>query len=254
MRIFITGATSGLGREVAARLARSGAEVLVHGRDPARIKELAGELDAAPYVADLASLDEVRRLAAEVRAGGGPIDVLVNNAGVGFGAPGAGRELSADGHELRFAVNYLAPVLLTRLLLPVVREAVVNVGSLGQEELDFADLESARDYTGARAYRRSKLALAMFTFDLADERGQDGVVANCLHPATFMDTRMVTESGTRPISTVDQGARATLRLIEKERRTGLFFDGDHATRAHPQAYDLAARARLREATHAVLGV
>src|SRR5207247_4082724 len=131
--VFITGATSGLGRYLAGELAGSGWQVLAHGRDPARVAALSAELGdgARGYVADLASLGCVRELAAQVRAEVPRLDVLVNNAGIGFGAPGETRQVSADGHELRFAVNYLAPVLLTRLLLPLLTASapsrVVNV-------------------------------------------------------------------------------------------------------------------------------
>jgi len=119
--VLITGATSGLGRYLAQQLVSSGWQVLAHGRDQARVADLSAELGggARGFVADLASLSEVRDLAARVRAEVPRLDVLVNNAAVGFGAPGEGRRVSADGHELRFAVNYLAPVLLTRLLVPL---------------------------------------------------------------------------------------------------------------------------------------
>ena len=173
--VLITGATSGLGRYLAGQLASSGWQVLAHGRDPARVADLAAELGggARGYVADLAWLGGVRELAALVRAEVPRLDVLVNNAGIGFGTPGEGRQVSADGHELRFAVNYLAPVLLTRLLVPLLTASapsrIVNVGSLGQVPFDPADAEFEHGYNGVDAYRRSKLALAAFTFDLAGE-------------------------------------------------------------------------------------
>jgi len=118
---LITGATSGLGCYLAQQLASSGWQVLAHGRDPARVADLSAELGdgARGFVADLASLGDVRDLAARITAEVPRLDVLVNNAAVGFGAPGEGRQVSADGHELRFAVNYLAPVLRTRLLVPL---------------------------------------------------------------------------------------------------------------------------------------
>ena len=194
---LITGATSGLGRYLARQLASSGWQVLAHGRDPARVADLTAELGggARGYVADLASLGGVRELAARVRAEVPRLDVLVNNAGIGFGAPGEGRQVSADGHELRFAVNYLAPVLLTRLLVPLLTASapsrIINVGSLGQVPFDPADAEFEHGYNAVDAYRRSKLALAAFTFDLAGELEAAKVTANCLHPATFMNTAMV---------------------------------------------------------------
>ena len=263
--VLITGATSGLGRYLAEQLAGSGWQVLAHGRDPARVEELVAELSpdfgggARGYVADLARLGDVRELAALVRAEVPRLDVLVNNAGIGFGAPGEGRQVSADGHELRFAVNYLAPVLLTRLLVPLLTASapsrMVNVGSLGQVPFDPADAEFEHGYNGVDAYRRSKLALAAFTFDLADELPAAEVTANCLHPATFMDTAMVARGGITPVSTVEQGGEATLRLITDpalDSVTGQFFDGLRISRALPEAYDLRFRAQLREVTNRML--
>lgn len=252
--VLVTGATSGLGTWLARRLTADGHTVLVHGRDPAKVKTLAGELGAEGFVADLASLADTRRLAGEV-ATRGRLDVLVNNAAVGFGRPGAPRQLSADGHELRWAVNYLAPVLLARDLLPVLRASaparIVNVGSLGQVEIDFDDLDMERGYDGITAYRRSKLALAAFSFDLAEELAGSGVTVTCIHPATFMDTAMVGEYGAAPLSTVDEGGVATLALVtgpEHAATNGEFFDGLSPARAHPDAYDPGIRRRLRAAT------
>jgi NAD(P)-dependent dehydrogenase (short-subunit alcohol dehydrogenase family) len=187
------------------------------------------------------------------------LDLLINNAGVGFGKPFGERELSTDGHELRFAVNYLAPYLLTRLLLPVLRATpgakVVNVGSAGQASLDLDDPGMERDYDGVDAYRRSKLALAMFTFDLAAELSGTSITVNVLHPATFMDTTMVIESGTRPLNTVEHGGEATMRVAtapEFADTTGQYFDEDCPALAHADAYDPALRARLRELTESLL--
>jgi NAD(P)-dependent dehydrogenase (short-subunit alcohol dehydrogenase family) len=260
--VLITGATSGLGRYLAAELAGSGWQVHAHGRDPERVADLCTELGpgARGHVADLASLGQVRQLAASVRAQVPRLDVLVNNAGVGFGAPGEGRQVSADGHELRFAVNYLAPALLTRLLVPLLTASapsrIVNVGSLGQVPFDPAEAEFEHGYNGVDAYRRAKLALAAFTFDLAGALQPTGVTVNCLHPATFMDTAMVTLGGITPASTVEEGGEATMRLITDpalDGVTGQFFDGLKASRARPEAYDPHFRARLSEVTDRMLG-
>jgi NAD(P)-dependent dehydrogenase (short-subunit alcohol dehydrogenase family) len=262
LAVLITGATSGLGRYLAKELDGSGWQVLAHGRDPARVAALGTELgrEARGYVADLASLGDVRDLAASVRAQVPRLDVLVNNAGVGFGAPGEDRQVSADGHELRFAVNYLAPVLLARLLVPLMTASapsrIVNVGSIGQVAFDPADAEFEHGYNGLEAYRRSKLALAAFTFDLADALAPTGVTVNCLHPATLMDTAMVTLAGVTPISTVEEGTEATMRLITDpalDGVTGQFFDGLKASRARPEAYDPRFRTRLAEVTDRMLG-
>ena len=254
--VLITGATSGLGRYLARELAGSGWQVLAHGRDPVRVADLSAELGGVRgYVADLASLGEVRKLAALVRAEVPRLEVLVNNAGIGFGAPGERRQVSMDGYELRFAVNYLAPVLLTRLLVPLLTalapSRVVNVGSLGQVPFDPADAGFERGYNGVDAYRRSKLALAAFTVTLAAELEAASVTVNCLHPATFMNTAMVTLGGITPVSTVEQGSEATMRLITDpalDGVTGQFFDGLGIARALPEAYDPHFRAELSQIT------
>jgi NAD(P)-dependent dehydrogenase (short-subunit alcohol dehydrogenase family) len=255
---LVTGATSGLGRYLAERLGERGHTVLAHGRDRAKLDELTRRIPGSlGYLADLSSLDDVRSLADRVGDDHPKLDVLINNAGVGFGGPGSGRELSADGHELRFAVNYLAPYLLTRRLLPTLRAAapsqVLNVGSAGQQPIDFGDPEMERSYQGVTAYCRSKLALAMFTFDLAAELTDDQVRVNVLHPATYMDTTMVVEGGITPINTVPHGGDATLRVLEQAETTGQYFDEDRPADAHADAYDPALRARLRELTRSVVG-
>jgi NAD(P)-dependent dehydrogenase (short-subunit alcohol dehydrogenase family) len=265
--VVVTGATNGLGRHVVRELAGSGATVVAHGRDPAKLSELRDELTAVirsrgsggdgdhrvqTVQADLADLRQVDRLAADLVERLDRLDVLVNNAGIGPGPPEGGRETSVQGYERRFAVNYLAGYHLTRQLVPLLVASaparVVNVASIGQEALDFDDLQLERGYSGFGAYRRSKLAQVMFTFDLADELAGQGVTVNALHPATFMDTFMVREGGVRPISTVEEGAEATLRLIashEVEGVTGRFFDRTRESRPDPQADDAEARARLR---------
>lgn len=260
--ILITGATSGLGRYVAFELVRSGHVVLAHGRDPGRTEQLVAELraegDAEGYVADLASLTQVRELAARVAGAHPGLDVLINNAGVGAGAPGSGRELSADGHELRLAVNYLAPVVLTRALLPVLRASaparIVNVGSGGQDPLDFDDIEFRRGYDGFAAYCRAKFALAAHTFALAEELTGTGVSVNVLHPATFMDTAMVRESGVTPWNTVADGARAVLALATEDLGTGGYFDGTDRARAHEATYDRQVQKRLSAVTDQLLAL
>lgn len=265
--ILITGATDGVGRRVALDLGEAGARLLIHGRDRDRAETLIDELarlgnrDVRFYRADFASLAEVRSLAEAVRRDEKRLDVVISNAGIGTAVGGRERRLSADGHELRFAVNYLAGFLLVRLLLPQLRAAtpsrIVNVSSAGQTPIDFDDVMLERDYTGGRAYMQSKLAQIMFTFDLARELEDSGVTANALHPATYMNTTMVRQSGTTPISTVEEGAAAICRLAvspEVEGKTGLYFDRMQATRANAQAYDERARDRLRRLSFELTGL
>ncbi len=256
--VLVTGSTDGVGRYVAAKLAAAGARVLIHGRDGARAKTLADEIrgEGFPepifYQADLSSLAGARQLAEAVTAGHKRLDLFISNAGIGSRSPGSERQTSADGHELRFAVNYLSGFLLAHLLLPLLKASapsrIVNVASLGQHPLDFDDVMLTRDYSGSRAYAQSKLAQIMFTIDLARQLEGTGVTVNALHPATYMNTTMVREGGITPISTVEQGGDAILHLAVGDDVTassGLFFNGMRPAQADPQAYDAAARNRLR---------
>jgi NAD(P)-dependent dehydrogenase (short-subunit alcohol dehydrogenase family) len=243
--VLITGATDGLGRALAREVLDAEATVLVHGRSPERIEATVDELDGGgavrSYRADFAALAEVHALADALSVAGERIDVLVNNAGIG--AEG-GREVSQDGYELHFAVNYLAGFALTQRLLADARVAqrIVNVSSLGQQALDFDDLQLERGYSGMRAYCQSKLAQILYTVSLAP-RVAPGITVNALHPATYMPTKMVPS----PISTLEEGVQATFRLIADpglDGTTGAFFDGLRPATPDAQAADAEARRRL----------
>ena len=245
--ILVIGSTDGLGKSTARNLAAAGATVLLHGRDPERgetavrgIREETGNVRLHYYVADFSSLEEVHWLADEITDDHDRLDVLVNNAGIGAGRRGeTGRDSSRDGYELRFAVNYLAPFLLTRLLLPLVRRAapsrIVNVASAGQSPISFDDVMLERGYDGMRAYAQSKLALIMFAFDLAEELEDTSVTANSLHPASLMATKMVFETFGSASSSVREGTEAAVRLAispELEGITGRYLDGQREARAN----------------------
>jgi NAD(P)-dependent dehydrogenase (short-subunit alcohol dehydrogenase family) len=267
--IVITGATDGLGRALAGELAAAGATLALHGRDDAKgaetirdLRERTGNDKLRWFRADLASLDEVRDLAGRLQADLDRIDVLVNNAGVGATLPGDGLRMeSRDGYELRFAVNYLSHYLLTRLLLPLLVASaparIVNVSSAGQAPIDFDDVMLERDYNPLQAYAQSKLAQVMFTVDLAEELRGSGVTANCLHPATFMPTKIVLGAGVQPASTLEQGVEATMRLVaapELDGVSGRYFNRTAEARPRGQATDAAARRRLRELSDQLTGL
>lgn len=261
--VLVTGSTSGLGREVAFRLASNGAHVIVHGRSVERGNEVVARIEregrgsARFYRADFASFDEVREFANTILDDYDRLDVLVNNAGIGS-APRE-RVLTEDGHELRFQVNYLSPYLLTHMLLPLVRGSapsrIVNVSSAAQQPIDFDDVMIENDFSGGRAYAQSKLAQVLHTFDLHEELAGTGVMVNCLHPATYMPTGMVTRLGVTPRATIDEGADAVMQLIvSDEIDGGQYFRRLEPARANAQAYDRDARARLKRLTEELTGI
>lgn len=267
--VLVTGATDGVGRAAATRLAQLGARVLLHGRDQDRLDETVAEIrrrtgarSLETVRADLSSLAAVDALADEVTRRTDRLHLLLSNAGVGFGPPDGDREVSDDGYELRFAVNHLASHHLARRLVPLLRAGapsrIVQVASSGQEALDPDDLLTERDWNGVCAYRRSKLAQVMSVLDLADELRGEGVVVHALHPATLMDTTMVREADEEPRSTLEEGLTATVRAVldpTLDDATGLFLDGPYATTAslHDQVVDAEVRELLRDRTAELIG-
>lgn len=269
LTVLVTGATDGIGRGAAAELTRRGARVLLHGRDASRLAAAHAAIAAdtgsqrlETYIADFASLADVRRLAEEVASRHERLDVLVNNAGIGRGPHGRQtRAESADGHELRFQVNYLAPFLLQHLLLPLLRRAaparIVNVASVGQAPIDFEDVMLERGYESMRAYRQSKLALVMASSDLAGLLNPAEVTVNALHPGTLLDTKMVREGFGAPMGPVETGIEAEVYLAvapELEGITGEYFDRTKRARADAQAYDAQARRKLRNLSERLVGI
>ncbi|MEU7467566.1 SDR family NAD(P)-dependent oxidoreductase [Streptomyces sp. NPDC044984] len=258
--ILITGASDGLGRALAEDLARDGHHLLLHGRDMARLAEVARVTNGDTFIADLASLSATRRLAAEITARYDHLDVLVNNAGVGFRVGSTDRELSADGHELRLAVNYLAPVLLTQELLPLLRAAaaarVVNVASVGQQLFDFDDPQHERDFSQAHAYCRSKLALISHSVDLAHRLENTGITVNAVHPATFMATTMTKDSGMPADEPLEKGVAATRRLVDDPGLAGVtgayFHSFDRSAPSEPDALSPEYLHRLAAVTQRLL--
>ncbi len=263
--ILITGATDGLGRALAERVAGDGATVILHGRDLERGHRAMQEIAAATgnhklelSIADLADLAQVQQLADGIARHHDRLDALVSNAGIGTDVPGGPeRQESADGHELRFAVNYLAGYSLIRRLLPLLRDSaparIVQVSSAGQAPIDFEDAMLERSYSGVQAYCQSKLAQILFAFDLAEELEGSGVTSTALHPATYMPTKIVPT----PTSTVAEGVDATWRLLadpELDGVSGAYFNTFHEQRAHAQAYDEDARRQLRELSERLTGV
>lgn len=258
----ITGATAGIGRETALGLAKLGATVVIVARDPQKaartvdeISRVTGNGNVESVRADFASLNSVRAAAADIRTRYDAIQVLVNNAGVA----NKYRMLSEDGHELTFAVNHLAPFLLTRELLPLLLAGapsrIVNVSS-GAEAygpIDFDDLQSEKGYRGFAVYGKTKLMNVLFTYELASRLSGTGVTANCLHPGTVATDmlrqlpRWLYALISPFLSTPEQGAETPVFLASSPSVDGVsggYYEKRRAKRSSRRSYDASARQRL----------
>lgn len=243
--ILVTGATDGIGLATAQALARGGARLLVHGRNPAKVESVAQSLGAVGLVADLSDLAQVRRLAAEVVAHG-PLDVLLNNAGI-FATE---RHESVEGYELTFAVNHLAPFLLTLLLLDHLRPGarIVNVSSIAHTRgrMRWDDLDFRAGYDGQAAYSMSKMANVLFSNALARRVASRGLTSNALHPGVIT-TKLLKAGFNISGASVESGAQTSLTVALShglEGVTGRYFRDAREVSAAPQALDEAAQERL----------
>lgn len=251
--VLITGATGGIGLETAKLLVAAGAHVILHGRSDAKLRAAQASMgsgEAQTLCADLTSLEEVRALVDEVPAG---VDVLINNAGVGYGADRHKREVSRDNYELIWAVNYLAPFALCEWLIKAGKapSAIVNVASAGQMALDFHDLGSRMAYDGMVAYNRSKLALITWTQKLA-LRGHHAVA---LHPGTYLDTGMVREAKITPQGSASSGAEAVVQAAVAAlsgEHDGAYYDVTRETKALAPAYDEQSQRKLQHDSAATI--
>ncbi len=275
--VLVTGATSGLGKVVALELAKTGVEVVIVGRDAAKTRMTAREIEeqgsnssVGGLVAELSSMAEVRRLATDFRTRYSRLDVLINNVGAIF----ARRQVTVDGYERTFALNHLGQFLLTNLLLDVVRASapsrIVNVssGSHVGAKIDFDDLQGQRRYGigGGRAYGQSKLANIMFTYELARRLAGTGVTANALHPGTVATTFGESNGGLMGLGmklfhrwaiSPEEGADTIMYLAsspEVEGITGLYWEKRQPITSSPASYDESAQKRLWEVSAKLTGV
>jgi retinol dehydrogenase-14 len=273
--VLITGATGGIGKATALGLAALGARVAITGRDTDRTEAAAAEIRAAGggqvevFLADLSNQSEVRALAGQVLQTLPRLDVLVNNVGGIWRT----RHVTADGLERTFAVNHLAPFLLTSLLLErcvqsaPARVVTVSSNAHSMGQIDFDDLQGERSYSGARTYNQSKLANVLFTYELARRLGEKSVSANALHPGVVRTAFGAEDPATvqrllvpfvRPfMKSPTQGAATSIHLAsapELERVTGRYFANSKDKRSSERSYDQAAAARLWQVSVDLVGL
>ena len=273
--VLVTGGTAGIGRATALGLATMGAHLAITGRDQERTEGAAREIRAAGggqvdvFVADLSSQSEVRRLAEEVLQSLSRIDVLVNNVGGYWNT----RHVTADGLEHTFALNHLAPFLITNLLLDRLKQSaparVVTVSSNAQAmgRIDFDDLHGERSYSGARAYDQSKLANVLFTYELARRLPATSVTANALHPGVVSTSFGAEDPGRvqrllvpfiRPFMKAPaQGAATSIHVASApglELVTGRYCANSKPKRSSKRSYDEAAAARLWQVSADLVGL
>jgi NAD(P)-dependent dehydrogenase (short-subunit alcohol dehydrogenase family) len=277
---LVTGGTNGLGAETARALADRGASVAIVGRDDERGREVAADLVDRNddgwvefYRADLASQESVRRLADRFRERHDRLDVLVNNAGVYRDK----RTETDDGVESTFAVNHLAPYLLTHELVDLLVESAparvvtVSSGVHTRASMDFADLQSERDYDAMQAYARSKLANLLFTYELADRLDGTGVVATAVNPGFVPSTGLAREASLKnrlllgtfsrlPVpftKDVESGAETVIRAAvdpDLADETGVYLSDGEVTESSDASYDEVARQRLWDVSAGLVGV
>jgi len=264
--VLVTGSTDGLGQSIARSLAAGGAHVILHGRNVERGRALVDEItrsgtgSATFRPADFASIQEVREFADAIARQYPKLDLLVNNAGVAI-ARGQPRRTSADGHELQFAVNYLAGWVLVNRLRPNLAAAapsrVINISSLAASAIDFSDVMLEKPGAQNRGYGQSKLAQVTMTVALAPSFAEQGITMIAVHPASMMDTAMVMRDlAARPRTTVREGRDHVLSLIAApELQTGDFYVAGKPARTNdPQPQDPEARRRLMELSARLTGV
>jgi retinol dehydrogenase-14 len=273
--VLVTGATAGIGKATAAGLATMGAHLAITGRDARRTEDAAREIRAAGggqvdvFVADLSAQAEVRRLAEQILQTLSRIDVLINNVGGYWNT----RQPTADGLERTFAVNHLAPFLLTNLLLDRLQQSaparVVTVSSNAhaQGRIDFDDLQGKQVYSGARAYNQSKLANLLFSYELARRLQDTSVTANALHPGVVSTSFGADDPATvqrvfipflrRFMKTPAQGAATSIHLAsapDLEQVTGRYFADSKPKKSAQRSYDEAAATRLWQVSADLVGL
>ncbi len=266
--ILITGSTDGIGKLAAIKLAKKGHVIYLHGRNSAKLEKVISEVKTLSnnhnikgFTADFSDLEAVKTMATQVNQALSKIDVLINNAGI-FKSPA---NLSKDGFDIRFVVNYFAPYLLTKELLPLLSKVnnsrIINLSSAAQAKVSLEALSGNRQLSAQESYAQSKLALTMWSFNLAKILKNISVIA--VNPGSLLNTNMVKEAYGRYWSSADKGANILYDLaIEKEYEgiTGKYFDNDKGNKkgtfgeAHSDAYDEVLREELVLITNRILNL
>ncbi|MEM6723507.1 MAG: SDR family NAD(P)-dependent oxidoreductase [Bacteroidota bacterium] len=250
-QILITGSTDGIGKLAAIQLAKLGHQVYLHGRNPEKLAAAISDVKAASqneavngFIADLSNLNAVQQMAEEIKSKVSKLDVLINNAGV-FNSP---VNQAANGLDIRVVVNYLAPYLLTKELLPLLKAAsnarIVNLSSAAQAPVDYQIFDGQVSGNAQQVYAQSKLALTMWSIGLAQQL--EGISVVPVNPGSLLNTKMVQEAYGRFWSAADKGANILSELAidpMHEGITGKYFDNDLGNPkgafapAHPNATD-----------------
>jgi len=260
--ILITGSTDGIGKLAAIKLAQSGHHVILHGRDAEKlsntlqeIKSTTGNENITGYEADFSKFGDVKNMAAKINAEQSSIDVLVNNAGI-FKTP---HPMTESGLDIRMVVNYLAPVILTNAILPLLLKTesprIINLSSAAQASVSASSFEHNINLSHNEAYAQSKLAILLWSFYIAEQQAK--VVTIALNPGSLLNTKMVREAYGKHWSSADKGADIIIDLSTQAKygdSSGKYFDNDKGGfgRAHPDAYDSDAIKNLMSLTTTIL--
>ena len=264
--VLVTGSTDSIGKETALQLAQMGAKVLLHGRDQKKGQAVLEEIRLKTgsdrlefYLADLSSQQQVRSLAANVWENNRRLDVLINNAGIFMPE----RKMTEEGIETTFAVNYLAPFILTLELLDLLKQSrparIINVASIAHwnADLEWDNLQGVRHYRGFDAYALSKLAIILFTYALAERLLGSGVTVNCLHPGVIRTKLLQAGFGDYPGDTPEKGARTSVYLASSPKAedvTGKYYEECKPTRSSPASYDRELQKKLWQVSKELTGL
>ncbi len=260
--IFITGSTDGIGKLAAIKLAKDGHQVVLHGRNSSKLEKVVDEVKAltnnkniSGYVADFSDLDAMREMSVQIKAAISKLDVLINNAGV-FNS----KQTLNNGLDIRMVVNYLAPYVLTNDLMPLLEKGdktrIINLSSAAQSSVSLEALSGKQQRSEKEMYAQSKLALTMWSFDLAKQLSDITVIP--VNPGSLLNTNMVREAFGQFWSSADKGGNILYDLAVSSKYEGVtnkYFDNDQGSfgMAHSDAYDTTKIEKLLKATSEILG-